>query len=40
MCRAEQSTTPIEATAAEIHNLLLHTLRDRPGAEPGPAPRP
>ncbi|MFC8176220.1 TetR family transcriptional regulator C-terminal domain-containing protein [Streptomyces sp. NPDC057325] len=31
MCRAEQSTAPIEAAAAEIHDLLLHTLRDRPG---------
>ncbi|MFI5571769.1 TetR/AcrR family transcriptional regulator [Streptomyces sp. NPDC051740] len=37
MCRAEQSTAPIEA-AAEIHDLLLYALRDRPGAEPGPRP--
>lgn len=37
MCRAEQSTAPIEA-AAEIHDLPLHTLRDRPGAEPRPRP--
>lgn len=29
MCRAEQSTAPIEATAAEIHDLLLHALRER-----------
>lgn len=36
MCRAEQSTAPIEAAAAEIHDLLLHALRDRPGAEPLP----
>lgn len=36
MCRAEQSTAPIEAAAAEIHDLLLHALRDRPGAEPRP----
>ncbi|MFD3617407.1 hypothetical protein ACFWWT_19625 [Streptomyces sp. NPDC058676] len=32
MCRAEQSTAPIEAAAAEIHDLLLYALRDRPGA--------
>ncbi|MCX4703988.1 TetR family transcriptional regulator C-terminal domain-containing protein [Streptomyces sp. NBC_01352] len=38
MCRAEQSTTPIEAAAAEIHDLLLHALRDRPGARPEPRP--
>lgn len=39
MCRAEQSTAPIEAAATEIHDLLLHTLRDRPrAAEPGPRP--
>ncbi|WP_327713095.1 TetR/AcrR family transcriptional regulator [Streptomyces sp. NBC_00464] len=36
MCRAEQSTAPIEAAAAEIHDLLLHALRDRSGAEPRP----
>ncbi|MFI6650408.1 TetR/AcrR family transcriptional regulator [Streptomyces sp. NPDC050529] len=36
MCRAEQSTAPIEAAAVEIHDLLLHALRDRPGAEPRP----
>ncbi|EMF23368.1 TetR family transcriptional regulator [Streptomyces gancidicus BKS 13-15] len=30
MCRAEQSTAPIEAAAAEIHDLLLYALRDRP----------
>jgi hypothetical protein len=34
MCRAEQSTAPIEAAAAEIHDLFLYTLRDRPGAGP------
>ncbi|MEU9916246.1 TetR/AcrR family transcriptional regulator [Streptomyces sp. NPDC051001] len=39
MSRAEQSTAPIEAAAAEIHDLLLHTLRDRPGAAE-PVPRP
>ncbi|MCX5321934.1 TetR/AcrR family transcriptional regulator [Streptomyces sp. NBC_00120] len=38
MCRAEQSTAPIEAAAAEIHDLLLYALRDRPGAETGPRP--
>ena len=38
MCRAEQSTAPIEAAAAEIHDLLLYALRDRPEAEPLPRP--
>jgi len=37
-CRTEQSTAPIEAAAAEIHDLLLYTLRDRPGAQPPPRP--
>lgn len=32
MCRAEQSTAPIEAAAAEIHDLLLTALRERSGA--------
>ncbi|MFI1728433.1 TetR/AcrR family transcriptional regulator [Streptomyces acidicola] len=36
MCRAEQSTAPLEAAAAEIHDLLVHVLRNRP--DPGPAP--
>jgi AcrR family transcriptional regulator len=36
MCPAEHSTAPIEAAASEIHDLLLHALRNRPGAEPGP----
>ncbi|WP_405552488.1 TetR family transcriptional regulator C-terminal domain-containing protein [Streptomyces canus] len=36
MCRAEQSTVPIEAAAAEIHDLLVHTLRDSPSAGSGP----
>ncbi|MFC9245751.1 TetR/AcrR family transcriptional regulator [Streptomyces sp. NPDC057136] len=36
MCRAEQSTAPIEAAAAEIHDLLLYALRDRPGTERRP----
>lgn len=35
MCRAEQSTAPIEAAAAEIHDLLLYTVRDSPGARSG-----
>ncbi|MET8981149.1 TetR/AcrR family transcriptional regulator [Streptomyces sp. NPDC004539] len=30
MCRAEQSTAPLEAAAEEIHDLLVHALRDRP----------
>ncbi|MEU3465925.1 TetR/AcrR family transcriptional regulator [Streptomyces sp. NPDC006733] len=34
MCRAERSTAPIEAAAAEIHDLLVHALRDRPGPDP------
>ncbi|MFE4638622.1 TetR/AcrR family transcriptional regulator [Streptomyces sp. NPDC056773] len=38
MSRAERSTAPIEAAAAEIHDLLLHALRDR--GEAGPPPRP
>ncbi|MFH8485024.1 TetR/AcrR family transcriptional regulator [Streptomyces longisporoflavus] len=38
MCRAEQSTAPIEAAAAEIHDLLLYALRDRPGAQAAPRP--
>ncbi|WP_405486118.1 TetR/AcrR family transcriptional regulator [Streptomyces sp. NBC_00096] len=38
MCRAEQSTAPIEAAAAEIHDLLRYALRDR--REAGPLPRP
>ncbi|MFD3656755.1 TetR/AcrR family transcriptional regulator [Streptomyces sp. 24-1644] len=38
MSRAEQSTAPLEAAAAEIHDLLVHTLRDRPSAEPRSRP--
>ncbi|MFK4270267.1 TetR/AcrR family transcriptional regulator [Streptomyces milbemycinicus] len=34
MCRAERSTAPLEAAAAEIHDLLGHALRA------GPAPHP
>ncbi|MEV8553808.1 TetR/AcrR family transcriptional regulator [Streptomyces glaucescens] len=30
--RAGRSTTPIEAAAAEIHDLLVYALGDRPGA--------
>ncbi|MFG2359061.1 TetR/AcrR family transcriptional regulator [Streptomyces sp. NPDC048521] len=40
MCRAEQSTAPIEAAAAEIHDLLRYALRDRPGAQPETRPYP
>ncbi|MET7642054.1 TetR/AcrR family transcriptional regulator [Streptomyces sp. NPDC005426] len=39
MCRAEQSTAPIEAAAAEIHDLLIYALRDRPGTGSGPRPK-
>ncbi|MFD8799654.1 TetR/AcrR family transcriptional regulator [Streptomyces atroolivaceus] len=39
MCRAERSTAPIEAAAAEIHNLLIYALRDRPGTGSGPRPK-
>jgi AcrR family transcriptional regulator len=28
MCRAQQSTAPMEAVAAEIHDLLAHALKD------------
>jgi AcrR family transcriptional regulator len=30
MCRAQQSIAPLEAAAAEIHDLLVYALRDRP----------
>ncbi|WP_237330357.1 TetR/AcrR family transcriptional regulator [Streptomyces sp. BA2] len=33
MCRAERSTTPLDAAAAEIHDILVHALPDRP--QPG-----
>lgn len=36
MCRAEQSTAPIEAAATEFHDLLVHTLHHRPETEPRP----
>ncbi|MCM1976674.1 TetR/AcrR family transcriptional regulator [Streptomyces sp. NBC_00347] len=29
MCRAERSTAPLDAAAAEIHDLLAYALRDR-----------
>jgi AcrR family transcriptional regulator len=34
MCRAEQSIEPLEAAGAEIRDLLVHALRDRPKVEP------
>ncbi|WP_328624941.1 hypothetical protein OHA88_08560 [Streptomyces sp. NBC_00353] len=37
-CRVEQSTAPMEATAAEIHDLPAHALHSRP--DPDQAPRP
>ncbi|MFJ4280630.1 TetR/AcrR family transcriptional regulator [Streptomyces massasporeus] len=36
MCRAERSTAALEAAAAEIHDLLIHALQNRP--ETGPRP--
>ena len=33
MCRAERSAAPLEAAAAEIHDLLVDALRDRSGAD-------
>ncbi|MFE4531116.1 TetR/AcrR family transcriptional regulator [Streptomyces anulatus] len=38
MSRAERSTAPIEAAAAEIHGLLLHALREATGTRPEPRP--
>jgi len=38
LCRAEQSTAPMEAVAAEIHDLLIHALNSRPETAPGPRP--
>ncbi|MFI0776649.1 TetR/AcrR family transcriptional regulator [Streptomyces sp. NPDC021212] len=38
MCRAEQSTAPIEAAAAEIHDLLVQSLRQNARSEPGTRP--
>ena len=36
MCRAEQSTAPMEPVAAEIHDLLVHALDNRPAPHAGP----
>ncbi|MFJ7075469.1 TetR/AcrR family transcriptional regulator [Streptomyces sp. NPDC098781] len=36
MCRAQQSIAPMEAVAAEIHELLVHALSNRPPTEPPP----
>ncbi|WP_329123797.1 TetR/AcrR family transcriptional regulator [Streptomyces sp. NBC_01465] len=30
MCRVEQSSAPLDAAAAEIHDLLIHALRPSP----------
>lgn len=38
MCRAEQSTAPLEAAAGEVHDLLVHALGGRSGT--GPEARP
>ncbi|MFJ9817329.1 TetR/AcrR family transcriptional regulator [Streptomyces sp. NPDC101151] len=40
LCRAERSPAPLDAAAAEIHDLLVHALPDRPGAaaDAGEAP--
>ncbi|SDN53877.1 transcriptional regulator, TetR family [Streptomyces sp. cf386] len=40
MCRAERSTAPLDDAAAEIHDLLVRTLRDRPDPDPGHVIRP
>ncbi|MFD8811239.1 TetR/AcrR family transcriptional regulator [Streptomyces sp. NPDC059627] len=40
MCRAQQSSAPIEAVAAEIHDLLAHALSNRPDAGPAPSRTP
>jgi hypothetical protein len=40
MCRAERSTAPLDDAAAEIHDLLVHALRDRPGPDSEPDPDP
>ncbi|MFF7754676.1 TetR/AcrR family transcriptional regulator [Streptomyces sp. NPDC007971] len=42
LCRAERSLAPLDAAAAEIHDLLVHALADRtgPGTGAGEAPRP
>ncbi|MEU6251466.1 TetR/AcrR family transcriptional regulator [Streptomyces sp. NPDC047043] len=38
MCRAEHSTAPLDDAAAEIHDLLVHALRDRHDPDPDPDP--
>uniref|UniRef100_A0AAU2JGM5 TetR/AcrR family transcriptional regulator n=1 Tax=Streptomyces sp. NBC_00049 TaxID=2903617 RepID=A0AAU2JGM5_9ACTN len=40
MCRAERSTGPLDAAAAEIHDLLVHALRDRSDGDAGPTTHP
>jgi AcrR family transcriptional regulator len=35
MCRAERSIAPLDATADEVHDVLVHALRDRPGRADG-----
>ncbi|MFG1685244.1 TetR/AcrR family transcriptional regulator [Nonomuraea sp. NPDC049269] len=40
MCRAERGTAPLDDAAAEIHDLLVHALRDRPDPDPGHGTRP
>ncbi|MGW6908566.1 TetR/AcrR family transcriptional regulator [Streptomyces sp. NPDC054940] len=40
MCRAERSTAPLDDAAAEIHDLLVRALRDRPDPDPGHVIRP
>ena len=38
LCRAQQSTAPIEAVASEIHELLVHALATQSSANPVPQP--
>ncbi|MEU3615144.1 TetR/AcrR family transcriptional regulator [Streptomyces sp. NPDC006872] len=40
MCRAQQSSAPIEAVATEVHDLLVHALSNRPDADPAPSRTP
>ncbi|MER6953981.1 TetR/AcrR family transcriptional regulator [Streptomyces sp. NPDC000618] len=40
MCRAQQSSAPIEAVATEIHDLLVHALSSRPDTGPAPSRTP
>ncbi|MEU5538668.1 TetR/AcrR family transcriptional regulator [Streptomyces sp. NPDC020362] len=39
MCRAERSLAPLDAAAAEIHDLLVHALPGRTGPAADGAPR-